>query len=124
MARLLGAREISAPEGKISLEITYAVGSDVRYLILAFDDMQGLAPDAIRALAQARADADSGLPGNTGDRDDIVPTMKSLPGWATWTAVEAEAWIETNVTSLATAKTALGAMAKALIYLRDMAVDK
>lgn len=45
--------------------------------------------------------------------------MKNLPGWATWTATQAEEWIEGNVTSLATAKTALKALAKAVIYLRD-----
>jgi len=45
--------------------------------------------------------------------------MKNLPGWADWSASQAEEWIEGNVTSLATAKTALKALAKAVIYLRD-----
>jgi len=42
----------------------------------------------------------------------------NLPGWATWSAAEAEQWIEDNVTNLATAKTALKAMARAIVYLR------
>jgi hypothetical protein len=45
--------------------------------------------------------------------------MKALPGWSTWTGAQAESWINTNVTDLASAKTALKAMAKAIVYLRD-----
>jgi hypothetical protein len=43
----------------------------------------------------------------------------ALPGWASWTGAEAETWIENNVTDLASAKTALKAMAKAIMYLRN-----
>jgi hypothetical protein len=43
----------------------------------------------------------------------------NLPGWATWTADEAEAWIEVNVVDLGSAKDALKQMARALTYLRD-----
>lgn len=43
----------------------------------------------------------------------------NLPGWAAWTADEAEAWIESNVMDLASAKVALTAMARAICYLRD-----
>jgi hypothetical protein len=50
--------------------------------------------------------------------------FENLPGWATFTAAEAEAWIETNVTSLATAKTALKAMSKAIVYLRDVVIER
>lgn len=45
--------------------------------------------------------------------------IAALPGWATWTAAEADTWIVNNVTNLATAITALRAMAKLLVYLRD-----
>ena len=45
--------------------------------------------------------------------------MSSLPGWATWSADEAVAYIDQNVTDLASAKTVQKAMAKAIIYLRD-----
>lgn len=78
--------------------------------------------------------------------------MKDLPGWATWSAAdvaghvdgvlqgrnkaEIEAWVEANVASIATAKTALklvggelvelrqicAAMAQAIIYLRDVVI--
>lgn len=43
----------------------------------------------------------------------------NLPGWAHWTPAEAEAWIETNVTDLASAKTVLKNLAKAVLYLRN-----
>jgi len=55
--------------------------------------------------------------------DDGRSEFQSLPGWASWTANEAEQWITANVTDLASAKTALKAMAKAIIYLRNVAVD-
>lgn len=45
--------------------------------------------------------------------------FSDLPGWATFTADEAEAWIENNVVDLDSAKTALKAMAKAIVFLRD-----
>lgn len=48
-------------------------------------------------------------------RDDF----DSLPGWATWTTDEAAQWIEDNVTDLASARTAMTAMARAIIALRD-----
>lgn len=50
--------------------------------------------------------------------------MDALPGWATFTAAEAEQWIEDNVTNLASAKTALKAMAKAIVYLRNHSMGK
>jgi hypothetical protein len=53
------------------------------------------------------------------DRDLGRGAIKGLPGWATWDAGQAEDWIQINVTDLASAKTALKAMAKMLIYLRD-----
>lgn len=63
--------------------------------------------------------------------------FRSLPQWATWTpqqgreyvhgavlsgqtADEVEAWINTNVTSLATAKTALILLARNLVTLREI----
>lgn len=47
----------------------------------------------------------------------------NLPGWGTWTAGEAESWIDTNVTTLAMAKIALKAMAKAIVYLRNVTME-
>lgn len=43
----------------------------------------------------------------------------NLPGWATWTADGAAAWIDANVVDLASAKVALAAMARAIVYLRE-----
>lgn len=45
--------------------------------------------------------------------------MRDLPGWADWTAAQAEGYIDAQVTDLASAKSALKAMAKAIVYLRD-----
>lgn len=56
-------------------------------------------------------------------QDDGREGFQNLPGWATWTATEAEAWINANVTDLASAKTALKSMAKAIIHLRNIAID-
>jgi hypothetical protein len=74
-------------------------------------------------------DPETGLPFDYWVVDDVAiePLAKDaardgfegLPGWATWTAAEAATWIETNVTDLASAKTALIAMAQAIVHLRD-----
>jgi hypothetical protein len=50
--------------------------------------------------------------------------VRGLPGWATWTAAEADAWINTNVTDLASAKLALRRMAQMLCHLRDIVVER
>lgn len=51
--------------------------------------------------------------------DESKVGMKTLPGWADWTALQAGTWIEDNVNNMTTVKTVLKAMAKAIIYLRD-----
>ncbi len=45
--------------------------------------------------------------------------IRNIPNWATWTPQEAEAWIELNVISLATAKIVLKKLAIVVCYLRD-----
>ena len=46
--------------------------------------------------------------------------FSTIPAWMkTFTAAQAEAYIETNVTNLATAKAAIKQMARMLILLRD-----
>lgn len=50
--------------------------------------------------------------------------FENLPGWAAWTAAEASAWIDANVVDLASAKGALKAMAKAIVYLRNITVEQ
>lgn len=49
--------------------------------------------------------------------------FEAMPGWASWTPAEAAAWIDANVTDLATAKQALGRLAEAVIYLRDIVIE-
>jgi len=61
----------------------------------------------------------SAMQANRQKLSDSKTGMKNQTGWATWTADQAEAWINTNVTDLAGAKTALKAMARAIIFLRD-----
>jgi hypothetical protein len=61
---------------------------------------------------------------NAIDQEDAANAFEAMPGWATWSATEAEAWIEANVSNLATTKTTLKAMAKAIIYLRDNTIPK
>lgn len=46
--------------------------------------------------------------------------LRNIPGWATWDMGQTVDYINKNVTSLATAKTVLVAMAKMLVVLRDM----
>jgi hypothetical protein len=43
----------------------------------------------------------------------------NIPNWATWTAEEAETWIETNVTNFAEAKVVLKKQAVAIMWLAD-----
>lgn len=55
-------------------------------------------------------------------QETAADNFDGLNGWATWTAAEAESWINANVTTLATAKVALVAMAKAIVYLRNISI--
>jgi hypothetical protein len=48
----------------------------------------------------------------------------TLPGWASWTAVEASDWIEANVVDLDSAKVVLKSIAKAIIYIRDIVIER
>ena len=48
-------------------------------------------------------------------RDDVL----AIAGWATWTEAGAIAWIDANVTDLASAITALKAMARMVIAVRN-----
>jgi len=50
--------------------------------------------------------------------------FENLPGWATWTGQEAAQWVEDNVTDLASAKIALKAMGRAIMYLRDIVIER
>jgi hypothetical protein len=70
-----------------------------------------------QAVADAIAAEDAAVQAQAAAKTD----MGNLPGWASWTADDAVDWINTKVTDLASAKTAMKAMAKAIIYLRDHA---
>lgn len=43
----------------------------------------------------------------------------AIPNWATWNEAQTTAWIDANVTDLASAKTVLRAMARMVIALRN-----
>jgi hypothetical protein len=69
------------------------------------------------------------LPGQEVFPDNSAPgqakdDFRVLPGWADWTAAQASDWIDANVVDLASAKTVLTSMAKAIVYLRDIAIEK
>lgn len=56
--------------------------------------------------------------------DDAKDGFEDLPGWSTWTPAEALAWVDENVTDLATAKMVLGKLTQAVLYLRDIVIEK
>lgn len=64
-----------------------------------------LAEDAAAAAAAVEAEADG--------------QAANIPGWATWDETKTLAWLDANVTDLASAKTALKAMARMMIALRN-----
>lgn len=55
---------------------------------------------------------------------DAISDFGNLPGWASWSGQDAEDWINANVTDLASAKVALVSMARAIVYLRDIVIDR
>jgi hypothetical protein len=55
--------------------------------------------------------------------DEGHTNFLALVGWSTWTATEAETWIDSNVVDISSAKTAMKAMAKAIIYFRNIVID-
>lgn len=125
MARLLRAIEQRSPEGDIQLVVSYIVGRDVRYFKLEQSEMEGLTAEEVRALAQQRADADVGHPGQQPDLgDDVVPALRNLPGWSCWDAPEAEFWVRNNVIDLPSAREVLVELARIITYLRDMIIER
>jgi hypothetical protein len=75
--------------------------------IIAAHDPDAMTPDQIAAARVATvASAADGHAAN-------------IPGWATWPEAKALAWIDGNVTDLASAKVALKAMARMLVALRN-----
>lgn len=77
MAKLLRCFQEFDPEtgSVVGLVVRYrAPGGDRRGFLLENADVEGLTPAEIRALAQARADADTaGTVDTTGAREDILP---------------------------------------------------
>lgn len=61
---------------------------------------------------------------NNAAQEQAANDLGNLPGWATWTTEEANSWIKNNVTDLNSAKTILIGMAKAIIYLRDIVMER
>ncbi|MCJ7824973.1 MAG: hypothetical protein MUP44_08750 [Anaerolineales bacterium] len=116
------------------VEMTAPMGAtleEVALLILA-QDFPPTPPQAFHRRVVIEAHRENGtivLPGAPWILDDVTleqlpderaaDDFSALPGWATWTADEAAQWIAANVTDLAGAKTALTAMARAIILLRD-----
>ena len=78
-------------------------------------------PGSNWVIDQTAVDAANAEAAAVSDQAQARIDMGNMPGWATWTAAHAVDWVDTNVTDLASAKTALKAMAKAIVYLRDHA---
>lgn len=57
-------------------------------------------------------------------QEQAATDFEAMPGWATWTAQEVAAWVDANVTNVATARTAIRALAQAIVYLRDRVIEK
>jgi hypothetical protein len=75
MTKLIKAiRDFDEEFQPAGLKIFYRVGSDVRTLLLSAADIEGLSAAEIRALAQSLADADTGLAGDIGEVETIVPS--------------------------------------------------
>ncbi len=115
-------------------EVGAATGLDVARLT---DDVSFRPPDAVelpRDPYEAHAAAiEAAITAHVPDplyfpadveraRQEAATTQAGdIPGWATWTESEATAWIDANVIDLASAKTALTAMARLLVALRNKA---
>jgi len=69
-------------------------------------------PEALTAAQQAAIDAAA----REAAANDAAAT---IPGWATWDEATTLAWLDANVTDLASAKVAIKAMARMLLALRD-----
>jgi len=79
---------------------------------------------AARAIVEAHNAADLTPEQAAAARADAVRAAAdgqaaAIPGWARWTEAEVLAWLDTNVTDLASAKAALKAMARMLVALRN-----
>lgn len=75
-------------------------------------------PDLLALIEQVRTAHD---PHDYADdvRAAAESNISHIPGWAQWTEAEALDYLDKNVTSLASAKTVLKAMARMMIALRD-----
>ena len=54
-----------------------------------------------------------------GSQADSAKRVKNIPNWATWNEAQAQQWIDDNLLTLVDARTALKAMSRMLIALRD-----
>lgn len=61
---------------------------------------------------------------DAGRVNEAHEALRQEPGWSDWTPAEAEAWVEDNVTDLASVKTALKKIAKAILYLRNTIIQE
>lgn len=123
-ARIL-ASEVSSPEALAEWLMAQSEGAETvypqfqrRYAItfhteMVFEEETGL------LVEQKLIDSvfHQPLPSDAG-----VSNFKTLPGWADWTGDQAADWIASNVNDLSGAKTALVAMARAIVYLRSIVI--
>lgn len=111
----LGRTQYADTVNAVDIDTQAKLGNYLLSRMAELENVQGY-------ILEAHREGNSWILDNfTGDdeRDAGRGEVRNLPGWATWTATEAETWINDNVTDLASAKVALKAMAKMLVYLRD-----
>jgi predicted RNase H-like HicB family nuclease len=110
-------------------EILQATGIDIlgRYSFYPPSEVHISGGDVAEARDEIQAVIDAHVPDPLYFPEDVERERRqqadvdiaAIPGWATWTAQEAQDWIDANVTSLASARTALKAMARMLVALRN-----
>ncbi len=59
-----------------------------------------------------------------GQAEQAADNLEALPGWGSWTSDQAAQWIDQNVVDLASAKQALRAMVRAIVFLRDIVIPQ
>lgn len=75
-------RAIKVFQVEDGLEVHYRVGSDTRTAYLSSEEIAGLSVAEIKTLAIQKISQDTGLPGPTGEREDIVANpVKQARQW-------------------------------------------
>jgi hypothetical protein len=112
--------EAAALDGFKSLSAEHpGEGPPDEQILFAFEDGATTTQQDVDALLSAHTGGQAESERLAVVRESGETDFAALPGWATWTVAQAEDYIETNVTDLASAKVVLKALAKAIVALRN-----